>query len=123
MLSHIVLWRLISGFPAVHAMCNRIRGNVELRLVRGVAVGTVVPCVSSFFTPRLVICKKHVPAHGLVSSMVYLWVLFQTLSMFWILFWSFAEQGLKTCPLARMRSRLLGLALGSITVILEWWSV
>jgi hypothetical protein len=41
-------------------------------------------------------------------SMVYLWVLFQTLSIFWILFWSFAEQGLKTCPLARMRSRPFG---------------
>jgi hypothetical protein len=41
--------------PMVHAMCRRIRGSAELRLVRGAAVGITLPCDNSFSSPRLVI--------------------------------------------------------------------
>jgi hypothetical protein len=53
-------------------MCHRIRDSAGLRLVRGAAVDTSLPCNSSFMPPRLVICKKGVPAASLWCSTAYL---------------------------------------------------
>jgi hypothetical protein len=56
-------------------MCRRIRDSSVLFLVRGAAVGTALPCVSSNLPPHLVTYKKvslHVAL--LWCSTVYLWV-------------------------------------------------
>lgn len=95
-------------FSMIHAMCHRIHGNTGFHLVREAAVNTALPYVSSFPPPCLVIYKKaslHMALLG--RSMEYLWVLLQTLSIFWILFPSLTEQS-QDLSLARMRSRHFG---------------
>jgi hypothetical protein len=50
-------------------MCRRRQGNTVFRLVREATIGTALPCVISFSAHLLVICKKGIPAHGLVRAL------------------------------------------------------